>query len=100
MEYESRNSFLGELYPDDHLYKSFIREEGKDIFNQPKITSDSARSKLRPSSEQQHLVDMQLRTLRDFRFDLKNFKGDDLDYEDILLGQAIDDEDQEDENLL
>jgi hypothetical protein len=53
---------------------------------------------LRPSSEQQHLVDKQLRTLRDFRFDLKNFKGDDLDYEDILQGNEIDD--QEDENLL
>ena len=37
-------------------------------------------------------------TLRDFRFDLKNFKGDDLDYEDILKGNDIDD--QEDEYLL
>jgi hypothetical protein len=42
-------------------------------------------------------VDKQ-QTLRDFRFDLKNFKGDDLDYEDILKGNDIDD--QEDEYLL
>jgi hypothetical protein len=97
VEYESRNSFQGELYPDDHLYKSFIREEGKDIFNEPKIMIDSAKSKMRPSSEQQHLMDMQ-QTLRDFRFDLKNFKGDDLDYEDILQGNEIDD--HEDEHLL
>ena len=96
MKYESRTSFQGELYPDD-LYKSFNREEGKDVFNQPSINSDSARSKMRASSEQQHLVDKQ-RTLRDFRFDLKNFKGDDLDYQDILQGNEIDD--QEDENLL
>lgn len=45
------------------------------------------------------MVEMQ-QTLRDFRFDLKNFKGDDLHYEDILLGQGVDDEHQEDENLL
>ena len=96
MKYESRTSFQGELYPDD-LYKSFNREEGKDVFNKPSINSDSARSKMRASSEQQHLVDKQ-RTLRDFRFDLKNFKGDDLDYQDILQGNEIDD--QEDENLL
>ena len=59
--------------------------------------SDSARSKLRASSEQQNLMEKQ-QTLRDFRFDLKNFKGDDLDYEDILQGNVIDE--QEDENLL
>ena len=52
---------------------------------------------MRPSSEQQNLVGMQ-QTLRDFHFDLKNFKGDDLDYEDIIQGHVIDD--QEDENLL
>lgn len=96
MEYESRNSFQDELYTDD-LYESFNREKGKDVSNQPSIISDSARSKMRPSSEQQNLVDKQ-QTLRDFRFDVKNFKGDDLDYEYIIQGHLIDD--QEDENLL
>ena len=41
------------------------------------------------------------KTMRDFRFDPKNFKVDDLEYEDILHANLInDDEDQEDENLL
>ena len=96
MEYESRNSFQDEIYTDD-LYKSFNREKGKDVFNQPSILSDSVKSNMRPSTEKQNLVGMQ-QTLRDFRFDLKNFKGDDLDYEDIIQGHVIDD--QEDENLL
>jgi hypothetical protein len=43
VEYESRNSFQGELYP-DNLYKSFNKEEGNDVFNQPSIMSDLARS--------------------------------------------------------
>ncbi len=100
VKYESRSSVRGEICTDE-LYKSFNREKAKDIFNPPSRMNDSATSNFSPSLEHQDLVVDKQKTLRDFRFDPLNFKVDDIEYEDILHGNLIiNDEDQEDENLL